>query len=71
MDNQRMGNHQTQITSTSPRMSKVAAIEIQTQPSRIEVIRPFHSVIPIIGVETIVTPTTNFVKNGILNWICS
>ncbi len=66
MGNQRMGNHQTWVTSTSPRMLEVAATDIWRQLTRIEVIRPLHFIIPIIRVKIVVAPTTNFVKNGIL-----
>jgi hypothetical protein len=37
MDNQRMGNYQTQVTSTSPRMSKVTIAKIRKQPFGIKV----------------------------------
>ncbi len=61
-----MGNHQTWVTSTSPRMSEVVATNIWRQLTRIEVIRPLHFIIPITRVKIVVAPTTNFVKNGIL-----
>ncbi len=47
-------------------MSKATIVEIQEQLAGIEVTQPFNVVIPIIGVEIIVAPNTNFVKGGIL-----
>jgi len=60
MGNQRTGNCPTQVTSTSPKVSKVATIEIQRQPVGLKVIRPLRSILPITRVEIVVAPTTNF-----------
>jgi len=47
-------------------VSEMATTEIRRQLVGIEVIRPLHSIILTIGVETIVAPTTNFVRIGVL-----
>jgi len=66
MGNHRMGHCQTQITLASPRVLKVAVVEIWRQCVRLKVIQSFNTVIPTIRVETIVALATNFVKIGVL-----
>jgi hypothetical protein len=41
-------------------------VEIQKQPSGIEVIQPLNVIISTKGVEIVVAPNTNFVRNGTL-----
>ncbi len=61
-----MGDHQTQVNSTSPRMSEVTVAEIQKQPIGIEVTYTANVVITTTGVEMIITPSMNAIRGGIL-----
>ncbi len=65
MGNHKMGHRQTRINSTSPRVSKVAIVEIWRQPTKIEAIQLLNAIIPTTRVETVV-PNRNFVRGGIL-----
>jgi hypothetical protein len=45
---------------------EVVVVEIRRQPTRIEVTQSLNVVIPTTRVKTIVAPSTNVVKGGIL-----
>ncbi len=47
-------------------MLETIVVEIQKQLVGIKIIEPLNIVTPTIGVETIVTPNTNFVRGGVL-----
>jgi hypothetical protein len=66
MGNHKMGHHQIQVNSTSPRMLKTSIVEIRKQPTGIEVTQSPNVVIAIIGMETMVAPNMNVVRGGIL-----
>jgi hypothetical protein len=47
-------------------MSKVVVVEIRRQPDIIEVIQSLNDVITSIGVETVLAPSMNAIKGGVL-----
>jgi hypothetical protein len=62
MGNHIMGHHQTQVNSTSQRVSKVVVVEIRRQPIGMEVTKSHNLIIITTRVETIVAPNMNVVR---------
>jgi hypothetical protein len=66
MGNHKMGHHPTQINTSSPRMSEVAIVETQKQPTRIKVTQSLDVVITTIRVEMVIVRNMNVVKRGLV-----
>jgi hypothetical protein len=66
MGNHRMGHHHTQINLVSPRVLKIIIVIFQGQLTRTEVIQSPNVIITTIGMETMVAPSMNVVKDEVL-----
>ncbi len=66
MGNHRLGHHHTRVNSISPRVLKTIIVIFRKQLARTRVIQSFNVIITTIGVETVVAPNTNVVKDGVL-----
>jgi hypothetical protein len=66
-----LGNHKLEhrwikINTTSPKVSKVVAIETQKQHIGIDVTQSFNVVINTTRVDMVVVPNMNVVKRGVI-----
>ncbi len=66
MGNHIMGHRHTRVNLASPRVLKIIIVIFQSQLTRIEVIQSPNFIITTIGVETMVAPSMNVVKDGVL-----
>ncbi len=61
-----MEHCQTQVNTTSPRMSIVAIVKTQKQHVGIEVTQLFNAVIITIRLATVIAPNMDVVKKGMV-----
>ncbi len=66
MGNHRMGHRHTRINLVSPRVLKIVIIIFQGQLTTTEVIQSPNVIITTIGMETMVAPNMNVVKDEVL-----